>query len=86
MATDRIHEIIEGQTADAEDLLANVRRAAQGDVSKWADAINAASAALDAADTLMRSVVNGARQDGTTWEQIGKLLGTTRQAAHERFG
>jgi hypothetical protein len=31
-------------------------------------------------------LVDACRQDGATWAEIAAALGTTRQAAHERFG
>ena len=34
----------------------------------------------------MREAVRQARQAGHTWAEIGELLGTTRQAAFQRFG
>ena len=34
----------------------------------------------------MREAVQRARQVGHTWAEIGELLGTTRQAAFQRFG
>jgi hypothetical protein len=34
----------------------------------------------------MREAVQAARQAGHTWAEIGDLLGTTRQAAFQRFG
>jgi Protein of unknown function (DUF3887) len=34
----------------------------------------------------MREAVQNARQAGHTWAEIGELLGTTRQAAFQRFG
>jgi hypothetical protein len=34
----------------------------------------------------MRQAVQRARQAGHTWAEIGELLGTTRQAAFQRFG
>jgi hypothetical protein len=34
----------------------------------------------------MREAVRRARQAGHTWAEIGELLGTTRQAAFQRFG
>ena len=34
----------------------------------------------------MREAVQQARQVGQTWAEIGELLGTTRQAAFQRFG
>jgi Protein of unknown function (DUF3887) len=40
---------------------------------------------LEAQD-LLRSAVDRARAEGHTWQQIGEALGTTRQAAFQRFG
>jgi hypothetical protein len=34
----------------------------------------------------LRGAVQLARQSGNTWAEIGELLGTTRQAAFQRFG
>ncbi|MGH3285775.1 MAG: DUF3887 domain-containing protein [Streptosporangiaceae bacterium] len=34
----------------------------------------------------LREAVQNARQAGHTWAEIGELLGTTRQAAFQRFG
>jgi hypothetical protein len=39
---------------------------------------------LDAHDRL-RNAVTWAREEGTTWAEIGTVLHITRQAAHERF-
>lgn len=35
---------------------------------------------------ILTSAVNSARAAGWSWEAIGKALGMTRQAAHQRFG
>lgn len=52
-----------------------------------------ALAALVATKTLavvtedtMHSLVGQARAEGSTWQEIGTVLGTTRQAAYQRFG
>ena len=37
-------------------------------------------------DDTMRALVNKARHEGATWQDIGAALGTTRQAAYQRFG
>ena len=42
--------------------------------------------AAGAVDEGMRVVVQRAREAGHTWEEIGQVLGTTRQAAFQRFG
>lgn len=37
------------------------------------------------ADIRLHNLVNQAREDGGTWQQIADSLGTSKQAAHERF-
>lgn len=37
------------------------------------------------ADRRLRAAVGRARLRGATWEQIGRALGVTKQAAHDRF-
>ncbi|PFG34551.1 hypothetical protein [Sanguibacter antarcticus] len=37
-------------------------------------------------DALLRAAVDSARGAGCTWEQIGGVLGMTRQAAQQRYG
>jgi hypothetical protein len=39
-----------------------------------------------AADARLREAVDAARTDGRTWSEIGDVLGTSRQAAFQRFG
>lgn len=38
------------------------------------------------AETKLRQAVEAARSAGHTWQEIGDLLGTSRQAAFQRFG
>lgn len=37
-------------------------------------------------DDVLRGMVDRAREAGHTWQEIGEVLGTTRQAAFQRFG
>lgn len=37
-------------------------------------------------ERLTRTMVEAARGDGASWQAIGDALGTSRQAAWERFG
>ena len=49
----------------------------------------AVSAAVDLdrlVERVLRSAVEQARRAGHTWQEIGDVLGTTRQAAFQRFG
>jgi hypothetical protein len=48
--------------------------------------ISAAAEALDAAHDELHAAVKAARLAGDTWSMIGTALGTTRQAAFQRFG
>ncbi|KRA29804.1 MULTISPECIES: hypothetical protein [unclassified Nocardioides] len=48
--------------------------------------IIAARKGLQAAEDELRAAVAAARAAGDTWTVIGAALGTTRQAAFQRFG
>jgi len=50
------------------------------------EAIAFARGAAGAVEEGMRVVVQRAREAGHTWEEVGQVLGTTRQAAFQRFG
>jgi hypothetical protein len=70
------------------------RLAAQGFLEQWAsagaasplDAIALVQGAARAVDDGMQRAVQRARQAGHTWAEVGQVLGTTRQAAFQRFG
>jgi hypothetical protein len=49
-------------------------------------AITAALQVVRTADEALRAAVDRARAAGHTWQTIGDLLGTSRQAAFQRFG
>jgi Protein of unknown function (DUF3887) len=49
-------------------------------------AVRAASELVALADRSLRLSVDAARKSGHTWQEIGDLLGVTRQAAFQRFG
>lgn len=48
-------------------------------------AITAAAGALTTAEATLRQAVAHARAAGDSWTVIGAALGTSKQAAHERF-
>jgi hypothetical protein len=50
------------------------------------DTIAAARDLNRAVEWVLRKAVHQAREAGHTWQEIGELLGTTRQAAFQRFG
>jgi hypothetical protein len=64
---------IEPNPADARDA-SGIRR------------IIAATEVREAAEAELRAAVAAARAAGDTWGAIGVALGTSRQAAYQRFG
>jgi hypothetical protein len=80
--------------------MANVKR--ERDVEDWLDSIEpeptdardashirriiATAEALVGAEADLRAAVAAARAAGDTWDAIGVALGTSRQAAYQRFG
>ena len=50
------------------------------------DAVAAARDLSAAAEAALQSAVDRARAAGVSWREIGDMLGTTRQAAFQRFG
>jgi hypothetical protein len=52
----------------------------------WAGSIERAVGMREAADDVVRAVVQQARRNGVTWQVIGDALGVTRQAAFQRYG
>lgn len=49
-------------------------------------AIRAAMQQVEDAEQVLRAAVRAARAAGDSWTVIGTALGTTRQAAFQRFG
>jgi hypothetical protein len=49
-------------------------------------AVAAAKELARTVDVALRETVDAARTAGHTWQEIGDILGTTRQAAFQRFG
>jgi hypothetical protein len=66
-------EAVEPDPADARD-------------ASYMRRIIAASEALAVAEAELRAAVAAARENGDTWDAIGVALGTSRQAAYQRFG
>ncbi|HEX6447039.1 MAG TPA: DUF3887 domain-containing protein [Streptosporangiales bacterium] len=50
------------------------------------DAVAAARRLAELVDAVLRDSVDRARRAGHTWQEVGAVLGTTRQAAFQRFG
>lgn len=66
------------------EAVANVVRGKGGDDPLPAIAATRSLATL--VEEVLRLLVGQARADGRTWQEIGDVLGTTRQAAFQRFG
>ncbi len=79
-----------GVTPVKLDLTALSRADSMGGVTgRTAGPLEAIASALEvarAAETGLRDAVDAAREAGCTWSEIGNVLGTTRQAAFQRFG
>lgn len=50
------------------------------------EAVAAARELSNVAEEALQATVDRAREDGQTWRDIGRVLGTSRQAAFQRFG
>jgi hypothetical protein len=77
--------------AGSDDVVEQVVDAADRFGLAWTDPdpLTAVASARDlaaAVDGALRAAVTRARQSGRTWQTIGDLLGTSRQAAFQRFG
>ncbi|HEX4703259.1 MAG TPA: DUF3887 domain-containing protein [Pseudonocardiaceae bacterium] len=75
----------------ADDLAERIAIAAERFGAAWVEpdplaAVAAARQLAAAVDETLRATVDRARAAGRTWQEIGDLLGTTRQAAFQRFG
>lgn len=62
-------------------LRALVRRAAEGDV----EALEALAELDNLMPDLLGAGVFGYREQGHSWADVAKVLGVSRQSAHERF-
>lgn len=60
--------------------------AAAVDAAAPLDAVAAARRLAELVDAVLRESVDRARRAGHTWQEVGAVLGTTRQAAFQRFG
>lgn len=56
------------------------------DVEALLDFVDQARWVLSIAEDAADHAVERAREGGATWQQIGDVFGTTRQAAQQRFG
>lgn len=77
---------------DAVDALADAVRGLAERASRPADRaltldlVARAVSVREHADAALAALVDAARDAGATWQEIGRTLGTSRQAAFQRFG
>jgi hypothetical protein len=95
LTTSRRHEYldaIDGVPGTADAVAAKVAAAARslaGELGQPGSPLSAVVAARDlsaAAEAALQAAVDRARAAGRSWEEIGDVLGTSRQAAFQRFG
>ena len=77
--------------AGDNDVVVRVAAATEQFGADWVEtdpltAVASARRLARAVDDALRAAVQRARAAGRTWQDIGDLLGTTRQAAFQRFG
>jgi hypothetical protein len=80
--TDRSDDPVAARAVDAARHLA----AELGHPSSPLGAVAAARELSAAAETALQTAVDRARAAGRSWRDVGEVLGTTRQAAFQRFG
>lgn len=73
------------------DVVEQVAQATERFAMDWTEpdplvAVASARQLARAVDEALRAAVTRARDAGRTWQEIGDLLGTSRQAAFQRFG
>ena len=72
------------QRSDVEATVADLVRLSSGSGSRLERSV-AASRVAKVADRLSRAEVMAARDEGSTWAEVGEAFGISTQAAHERF-
>ena len=75
---DTLAKVIDESTPGLIDRLGN-------DPKAYADLIAVTHLVSEEADELLRETVISARHSGLNWEQIGEVLGISRQAAQQKF-
>ncbi|HTJ66162.1 MAG TPA: DUF3887 domain-containing protein [Actinospica sp.] len=76
---------LSARLAEGASVLAGVARGPL-DPPRYLELVRDAHEVRESADQVLRLSVQQARDAGHTWQEIGDLLGVTRQAAFQRFG
>lgn len=75
-------EILDNKIDNLAELLASIDGVARGGL----DTTQALRMLAETATSALTQSVAQARAEGATWDQVGRALGTTRQAAQQRYG
>jgi Protein of unknown function (DUF3887) len=73
------------QLAEQTSLLAEKVRSPEAS-PLYLELVRSAQSAAELADQVLKLCVHQSRDAGHTWQELGDLLGVTRQAAFQRFG
>jgi ATP-dependent Clp protease ATP-binding subunit ClpA len=68
-----------------DDLIEAIKKVHSDSLEQLTDAVIAADHLGEVADHLIGHLVDEARRSGSSWTDIGKSMGVTRQAAQKRF-
>ena len=82
---DRLH-LMAGSMSYLAQRIEGIGGLSTEDPAQVTELVGAAQQAVEAANDALDLAVEAARDHGVTWQTIGYLLGTTRQAAQMRFG
>lgn len=83
MADPSLRDLLAGALDQARPDLAG---RLQDDPAAYLELVTLARDARSETDELLHAAVVSARRAGCTWEQVGGVLGMTRQAVQQRFG
>jgi hypothetical protein len=80
--------VLDDKVAAAKSLAAQAEQATLDldSMDTIADVIQCLRMLAETAGSALETAVKHAREGGLTWDEIGKWLGVTRQAAQQRFG
>jgi hypothetical protein len=81
------HDTLRTALSDALDAVdPTLRDRLLTDPQAYLDLVSLTAQARSETDAMLRLAVTGARSAGCTWEQVGRVLDMSRQAAQQRYG
>lgn len=82
----RTAELLADKLAAAVELATIAERDASSELADWTEVLDELYALAQTIESATETAVRAARQDGLTWDQIGRYLRVSRQAVHQRYG